>query len=63
MTSYSNNLYMEQVINESGIKGYACSKSDCTVCNSLINCYMEASKEEDNNRDLNYGGYETETHY
>lgn len=27
MTNYTNNLYMEQVINESGIKGNVCTKT------------------------------------
>ncbi len=61
--SYSNDLYMEQVINESGIKGNTCSKKDCTLCKYLIACYNDASKEESIIKDVNYGGYETETHY
>lgn len=63
MSNHTNNLYMEQIINESGIKGIVCSKSDCTVCNNIISCYMDASKREDNIVDVNYGGYDTETHY
>lgn len=62
MTRYTNNLYMEQVINESDVKGFTCSKSDCTICDNLVSCYMDASR-KDNNEDVNYGGYETETHY
>lgn len=63
MNDYTNNLYMEQVISDSGIKGNVCSKNDCTVCGNLVSCYMDASKKEDNSQDINYGGYETEIHY
>ena len=62
MTSYINKLYMEQIINESGIKSNVCSKYDCSICNNLVKCYMDVSKQNDD-KDLNYGGYETETHY
>lgn len=63
MTNYTNNLYMEQVINESGIKGNVCTKNDCTICDNIIACYIDTSKKEDGNKDVNYGGYETEMHY
>lgn len=63
MSNHTNNLYMEQIINESGIKGSVCSKNDCTICNSIVTCYMDVSKREDNIVDVNYGGYETEIHY
>lgn len=63
MEDHTNNLYMEQVINESGIKGNVCSKFDCTICDNLIGCYMDASIKENITVDTNYGGYETETHY
>lgn len=59
---YENNLYMEQIINESGIKGIVCSKCECAFCDNIHNCYMDASKVEDV-VDINYGGYETEIHY
>ena len=62
MNINSNKLYMEQVINESGIKGSACSKNDCMTCENLTNCYRDASIKE-NESDTDYGGYETETHY
>lgn len=57
-----NSMYMEQIINESGIKGTACSKIECASCDNILNCYMDASKVEDD-ADINYGGYETEIHY
>lgn len=57
-----NTLYMEQVIEESDIKGNVCFHNNCVTCDNLINCYSEASKIEDN-IDVNYGGYDTETHY
>lgn len=63
MGNYTNNLYMKQIIKESGIKSNACNRDDCTSCNNLIKCYIDASKKEDSNIDLNYGGYETEIHY
>lgn len=62
MNNYIN-PYMEQIINESDIKGNACSKSDCTICDNLVSCYMNALQHEDSNKDITYGGYETETHY
>lgn len=37
--------------------------NDCTICDNLVGCYLDASKEENNNSDSNYGRYETETHY
>ena len=58
----TNNLYKEQVINESGIKGSACSKNDCTTCDNLMSCYMDAAQNE-KITDVDYGGYETEIHY
>lgn len=63
MTRYTNNLYMAQVINESGIKGNACSKSDCAICNNLISCYMDTLNRDNTHEEVNYGGYETEIHY
>ncbi len=63
MTDYTNNLYMEQIISESEIKGTVCSRFDCIDCDNLVACYIDASKQENSNEDLNYGGYETETHF
>lgn len=63
MTGYTSDLYMEQVINESGIKCNACSKSDCIICDNLVGCYMDVLKNNNSNEEINYGGYETETHY
>lgn len=63
MDCHSNNLYMEQVINESGIKGSACIKNDCSICESLTSCYMDAVTSNENIIDVNYGGYDTEIHY
>ncbi len=63
MTGYTNNLYMEQVINESDIKGNTCSKSDCTICDNIVSCYLDASKKDIINEEVDYGGYETEVHY
>ncbi len=59
---YPDALFMEQVITESGIKGDACLKSDCTDCDNLTNCYKE-SRKDTMDKDINYGGYETEMHY
>lgn len=63
MDNYCKRLYMGQIIDESGIKGNACSKSDCSICDNLINCFEDASNHTDNNIDTNYGGYDTEIHF
>lgn len=52
---YPDALFMEQVITESGIKGDACLKSDCTDCDNLTNCYKE-SRKDTMDKDINYGG-------
>ncbi len=54
---------MEQIIEESGIKGSSCSKEDCSLCDNIQKCYQELISVSDKNEEIDYGGYETETHY
>lgn len=59
-----NNIFKEQIICESGIKCNSCGNDYCYLCDNIEKCYRDAITANNNqNENINHGGYETEMHY